>query len=118
VSDAGAHPHNGLVDATTTDPDVVDNEEAGRYELRRDGQVLGFAAYQRAQRLVVMTHTEVDPAAEGQGVGGRLVRAALDHVRAQGLHVLPICPFVQSWMQRHPDYQDLDYRAPRSAVTD
>lgn len=98
--------------------EVVDNTEHHRYEIRRDGQLLGFAAYQKANRLIVFTHTEIEPAVEGQGIGGQLVRGALDDVRAQGLPVLPICPFVQGWMSRHPDYLDLDYRRPASRVTD
>jgi len=92
---------------TTT---VQDNPDQQRYEAVRDGKVLGFAAYQRTDELVVFTHTEVDPEAEGQGVGGDLVRGALDHVRELGLRALPICPFVQAWIVRHPDYHDLDYR--------
>jgi uncharacterized protein len=55
---------------------------------------------------------------EGQGIGGQLVRGALDHVRTLGLAVLPLCPFVHAWMLRHPDYVDLDYRQPTSKVTD
>lgn len=97
---------------------VVDVPEHHRYEVLRDGHVLGFAAYQKTDQLIVFTHTEVDPELEGQGIGGRLVRGALDHVRTLGLSVLPICPFVQAWMLRHPDYLDLDYRRPQSKVTD
>jgi predicted GNAT family acetyltransferase len=99
-------------------PEVSDNPELHRYEIRRDGQLLGFAAYQKANRLIVFTHTEIEPAMEGQGIGSQLVRAALDDVRAQGLPVLPICPFVQQWMSRHPDYLDLDYRRPDTRATD
>ena len=95
-------------------PEVVDAPERSRYEVVRDGTVLGFAAYQRTDDLVVMTHTEVDRAYEGQGVGGRLVRGALDDVRARGGRVLAVCPFVAAWLERHPDYHDLDYR--RSAA--
>jgi predicted GNAT family acetyltransferase len=98
--------------------EVRDSPGRQRYEIVRDGEVLGFAAYQRTAELVVFTHTEVDPSLEGQGVGGQLVRAALDDVRRQGLAVLPICPFVHGWMARHPDYADLDYRSPRSTATD
>ncbi len=98
--------------------EVVDAPERQRYEALRDGSVLGFAAYQKTDELVVFTHTEVDPDLEGQGVGGTLVRAALDHVRELGLRVLPICPFVQSWMARHPEYADLDYRSPGSNARD
>ena len=54
---------------------MVDTPERKRYELVRDGEVLGFAAYQRTDQLVVFTHTEVDPALEGQGIGSKLVRA-------------------------------------------
>lgn len=89
-----------------------------RYQAILDGKVVGFAAYQRTPELIIFTHTEVDPALEGQGVGGTLVRQALDHVREQGLQVLPVCPFVQNWISRHPDYADLDYRSPSSKVTD
>lgn len=97
---------------------VIDSPERNRYEIVRDGTMLGFAAYQRTEQLVVFTHTEVDPALEGQGIGGRLVQGALDQVRSLGLPVLPICPFVQAWMARHPDYRDLDYRRPQSHVVD
>lgn len=92
------------------DERVSDVPERNRYEIVRDGTVLGFAEYQKAKDLIVFTHTEIDPRFEGQGVGGRLVRAALDDVRAQGLPVLPICPFVHQWMVDHPEYADLDYR--------
>ena len=97
---------------------VQDAPERQRYEALRDGEVLGFAAYQKAAELIVFTHTEVDPSLEGKGVGGALVRAALDDVRGLGLKVLPICPFVQGWMLRHPEYVDLDYRQPPSKVAD
>jgi len=98
--------------------EVIDNTERQRYEIRRDGQTLGFAAYQKANRLIVFTHTEIEPGLKGQGIGGQLVRGALDDVRSKGLPVLPICPFVQEWMSRHPEYLDLDYRRPASRVTD
>ena len=103
---------------STDTVEVVDAPSRHRYEIVRDGSVLGFAAYQKTDQLVVFTHTEVDPSAEGQGIGGTLVRGALDHVRTLGVQVLPICPFVQGWMARHPDYADLDYRRPPSSVTD
>jgi predicted GNAT family acetyltransferase len=98
--------------------EVVDNTERQRYEIRRDRQTLGFAAYQRADRLIVFTHTEIEPGLEGQGIGSQLVRGALDDVRSQGIPMLPLCPFVQQWMSHHPEYLDLDYRRPASRVTD
>ncbi|SNS03118.1 hypothetical protein SAMN06893096_101456 [Geodermatophilus pulveris] len=86
---------------------VIDVPEAGRYEAREGDRVLGLAAYRRHGERVVFTHTEVDPAAGGRGVGGTLVRGALDDVRARGLRAVPLCPFVRAWLDRHPDYADL-----------
>ena len=66
----------------------------------------------------MLTHTEVDPAYEGQGVGGALARAAMDDVRARQVTALVICPFILSWIRRHREYTDLLYGAPPSRVTD
>jgi predicted GNAT family acetyltransferase len=71
---------------------VIDVPDRQRYEIVRDGTALGYAAYQKTEQLIVFTHTEVDPSLEGQGIGGRLVQGALDHVRDQRLAVLPITP--------------------------
>jgi predicted GNAT family acetyltransferase len=49
----------------------------------------------------------VNPEAGESGLGSRLVRAALDDVRGKGLQVVPLCPFVRGWIERHPDYADL-----------
>ncbi|MGB0098967.1 MAG: GNAT family N-acetyltransferase [Nocardioides sp.] len=95
------------------------NPQAKRYEAHLDGELAGFAEYQLTDALVVMTHTEVDPAFEGQGVGSALARFALDDVRAEGSRrVLPVCPFIKGWVGKHPDYAELMYGAPRSTATD
>jgi predicted GNAT family acetyltransferase len=86
---------------------VRDNPEAGRYELLDGDRVLGVAAYERRGDTVVFTHTEVDPDAGESGLGSTLVRGALDDVRARGEKVIPRCPFVRGWIERHPDYSDL-----------
>lgn len=84
---------------------VIDNPEASRFEAHQDGRVAGFAEYELTDDLIVFTHTEVDPAFEGQGVGSALARQALDQVRAQGTRrVVPRCPFIAGWIRRHPDY--------------
>ena len=99
--------------------DVRHNPEESRYEAVVDGEVAGFAAYQLTDELVVFTHTEVDPAYEGQGVGSALARGALDAVRADGTRrVLPLCPFIKEWIGRHRDYVDLVYGAPASTAKD
>jgi predicted GNAT family acetyltransferase len=86
---------------------VRDAPESHRYEIRDGDRVLGFAAYHRQGDTVVFTHTEVDPDAGESGLGSRLVRAALDDVRARGGSVVPRCPFVRGWIDRHPEYADL-----------
>lgn len=98
---------------------VTHEPDVHRFQARVDDRVVGFAEYQLTDELYVFTHTEVDRAHEGRGVGGALARAALDHVRREGTRrVLPICPFIESWMARHPEYASLHYRAPRSPATD
>ena len=87
---------------------VTDNPAEHRYEARVDGVLAGFAAYRFKGAHIVFTHTEVDDAFAGEGVGGVLARGALDDVRARAEHdVVALCPFISAWIARHPDYQDL-----------
>lgn len=97
---------------------VGDTPDRHRYEARLDGDLAGFAEYRRAGRLLVLPHTEVDAAHEGRGVGSALARAALDDARRRGVPVLPLCPFIRGWIERHPDYGDLVHRPRRSGAGD
>ncbi|NDU73597.1 GNAT family N-acetyltransferase [Actinomadura sp. DSM 109109] len=87
--------------------EITDDPGQGRYEIRLDGELAGFAEYERGEGAVVFLHTEIDPAFEGRGVGSALARGALDDVRSKGLSVVPLCPFIKKWIGRHPDYRDL-----------
>ena len=87
--------------------EVVDAPERSRYVARVDGEVAGFAAYRMRGERIVFTHTEVDPAYEGKGVGSALAKAALDDVRRRGLTMVLVCPFMTAYVQRHPEYADL-----------
>jgi predicted GNAT family acetyltransferase len=91
----------------TEDAAVSNNPEAGRYEIRVDGQLAGFAAYVVQAGKIVFTHTEIDNAFEGQGLGSRLAKAALDDVRAHHEAATPQCPFISGYISRHPEYADL-----------
>jgi uncharacterized protein len=101
------------------DVTVVDNAERNQYEARTpDGAVAGKAVYQKTPELIVFTHTDVDSQYEGQGVGSRLAAGALNHARSQNRAVLALCPFIRSYIQRHPEYADLLYTAAPSHVSD
>ena len=87
-------------------PVVRDNAAASRYELETpDGRA--FIDYRREGVVVAMVHAEVPAALWGRGFGSQLVQGALELARAQGLKVLPRCPFVAAYIRRHPQYQDL-----------
>lgn len=87
---------------------VVHNPDRQRYELDDNGSVIGYADYHPADDTqLVFDHTVVDDAYSGQGLVGKLVRFALDDVRERGKRVVPVCPFVDSFIDKHPEYQDL-----------
>lgn len=94
--------------------EVVDRQDASRFEVLVDGEVAGFAEYHRRGDTWSFTHTAVEPAYGGRGLGSVLVRGALDAVRAQSGSVLPHCPFVRSWLEKHPDQVDLVPAAERA----
>lgn len=87
---------------------VQENAGRSRYDASTDaGVVAGFAEYQDRDGVRVFTHTEVDDAFEGQGVGSSLARGALDDARERDLKVKPECPFIRGWIEKHPEYDDL-----------
>ena len=86
---------------------VHDVPERSRYEVTVDGQLAGHADYHDDGDVRVFVHTEVEDAYEGHGVGSALARAALDDVRAAGRSLVPRCPFIRAYIERHPDYADL-----------
>ena len=93
----------------TAEPVIVisDAPERKRFLATADGEPAGFIVYRLRPGLLALIHTEVEERFEGHGIGGRLARFALDQARAEGLAVLPFCPFVNDWMKRHPEYTDL-----------
>ncbi len=85
----------------------VDSPDHHRYELRDGDEVIGLIAYRLADGVITLVHTEVDPAHEGQGHAATLARGALDDARSRGLRVVPSCPYVASYIEKHPEYADL-----------
>jgi predicted GNAT family acetyltransferase len=88
-------------------PTITDASSRRRFEIEVDGVVAGFVDYRRRPGVISLTHTEIDPSHEGEGLGTLLVKAALDRARAEGLAVLPYCPFIQRFIGRHREYLDL-----------
>jgi uncharacterized protein len=86
--------------------DVVNNNSQHRYELNVDGH-LAATYYKLSDGVITFVHTEVPPELGGKGVGSKLVKGALDQVRADGLKVIPQCPFVKTYIDKHPEYADL-----------
>ncbi len=91
----------------SSDIEITDNPDARRFEARLGGKVAGFVQYRAMPDEIVFIHTEVDPAFEGRGVGSVLAAGVLDAARQRGLGVVPRCPFIARYIQRHPDYADL-----------
>lgn len=86
--------------------EVRDNTEKHQFELEVDGY-MALAVYQLKPGVITFVHTEVPKELGGRGVGSKLAKGALDQARARGLKVVPKCPFIKAWIEKHPEYQDL-----------
>jgi predicted GNAT family acetyltransferase len=92
------------------DEDITVEHRPGehRYELRVAGERAGELVYRdRGENVVAFLHTEIDPEVQRRGLGSALVAGALDDARERGLQVVPLCPFVDAYVRRHPEYADL-----------
>ena len=85
---------------------VRNNTALNRFELDVDGHQ-AVAYYRLAPGVITFVHTELPQALSGQGVGSKLIRGALEMVRAQGLEVMSQCPFVSAYMGKHSEFNDL-----------
>ena len=97
-----------MADASLT---VTNNEVAQQFEVDVGG-LLARLVYERTGGRIILIHTEVPAALEGRGIGSLLARTALDDAGARQLRVVPRCPFVRSYIERHPEYRGL-VTAPR-----
>ena len=86
--------------------EVVNNESARRFEVTVDGHT-GVLQYARRGDRIELLHTEVPPALGGKGLGGLLAKTALEYARNSSLRVIPSCPFVRSYLERHAEYEPL-----------
>lgn len=86
--------------------DVINNAADGRFEIGEGDQLASLSYTERDGKLYLI-HTEVPKALEGHGYASALARTALDHAKREQLRVVPICPFVRAYLQRHPEYAAL-----------
>jgi predicted GNAT family acetyltransferase len=90
------------------DVEVRNNPAEYRYEVWVDGELAGYTQYVLRSGRIAFVHTEVYEPYEGMGLGSQLARSALDDARARGLIVMPYCPFIAGYIERHLDqYRDL-----------
>jgi predicted GNAT family acetyltransferase len=91
------------VTTSPAQPVITDAPERERYEARLDGELAGILEYHVEGDRIDLIHTEVLPVFEGKGVASALVRFALDDARQRGLGVIATCPYVRSYLRRHPE---------------
>ena len=91
----------------SADISVIDNPRELRYELWVGGELAGEIRYRLQPGATVLVHTDVAPRFEGRGLASVLVHDALEDIRASGRRLVPVCPFVASYLRRHPEYADL-----------
>ena len=90
---------------------VTNDETAGRYSVHRGDELQGWIDYDASAGTLRLLHAEVPPLMRNKGVGGEVVRAILDELRATTTdRVQPVCGFVVMWMRRHPEYDELTQR--------
>jgi predicted GNAT family acetyltransferase len=94
---------------------VTDHPESSRYEIHVDGRRAGIASYARHGQRVDVLHTEIYPEFEGHGLASQLARGLLDDLARRGLEVTPSCPYLASYIRKHPDDIALVDEAHRGA---
>ena len=93
------------------DIEIIENEEKRRFEAQVGEHTAVMYRYYDEGNLVV-THTKVPDELAGQGLASHMARSVLDGARQRGQSVVPICPFLAAYIQRHPEYQDLVHKGP------
>ncbi|MFZ0012742.1 MAG: GNAT family N-acetyltransferase [Acidimicrobiia bacterium] len=96
-----------MSDNTERQVEIRDDPDEGAYVIDVDGERAGKAVYHMRGGRHLFVHTEIADDFSGMGLGTRLVRFALDDVRSGGGLMVPICPFFASYIERHPEYEDI-----------
>ncbi|CAH1000852.1 hypothetical protein LEM8419_01917 [Neolewinella maritima] len=86
---------------------VVNNKEKHQFEVLNGSQTSKLVYQMRGEDMIDLVHTEVPEDLAGQGIGTSMVVAALQYARENGLMAIPSCPFVASYVQRHPEWDEV-----------
>lgn len=86
---------------------VHEQRETQRFELRREGEVVGYATFREQGDAVVVPHVETLGEHRGQGYAGQLMAGIVEHLRSTGRTIVPHCSFAASYMRAHPEHDDL-----------
>ncbi|ASR01777.1 GNAT family N-acetyltransferase [Gordonia rubripertincta] len=78
-----------------------------------EDEVVGYLDYVSEPYQVVLTHTVVREQYSGHGYAGQLVRFVLEDIRASGKQVVPVCSYVQRFIERHPEFADMAVPVPQ-----
>jgi predicted GNAT family acetyltransferase len=85
-----------------------DTPKGGRYVARVEGKPEAEMTFTKAgEKIIIIDHTGVPDELGGMGVGKALVEYMVHDVRARGLKIVPLCPFTNAQMRRHPEWQDV-----------
>jgi len=83
-------------------------ENKGAFIAQSEGKKAGEMTYSKAgESLIIIDHTEVDSAFGGQGVGKKMVLAAVDFAREKNIKILPLCPFAKAAFEKDASIQDV-----------
>lgn len=109
VSILSRHPvrapkEKSTMTAAASESKVVRNDEKHRYEVFYGGDLAGFAEYEERDDETVFTHTEIDGAFSGKGLGSTLAKHAVEDVVERGRVIRPLCPFIKAYLDKHPQY--------------
>lgn len=89
---------------------LIDNEEKKQYEFHVGEYIPKIEYIKTATGEIYLTHTEVPVALEGQGIGSQLIKKALVDIEEKGLRLVPLCPFVAGYIQKHPEWRRIVMR--------
>ena len=84
-----------------------DRPTGGRWVVVVDGHESEMTYSRASAQLIIIDHTDVDPALKGRGVGQALVRRAVDDARRESFKIIPLCPFAKAQFERHPEWRDV-----------